>query len=664
MKTDNKASKPRFISPLWGLLPLVAALIGCASIGNPSGGPRDEDPPRFTGARPARGAVNVPRDLAKASLSFNEIVVLKDAFENVVVSPAFKEIPRVSASGRGVTVEFTDSLLPNTTYTIDFGNAIADNNEGNILRNFRTTFSTGPELDSLRISGMVLGSRDLEPQQGMLVGLYESGGDSLFSQKPFDRYARTDDYGRFLIGGLKPGKYRLFAVKDLDADRHYANPEEDVAFTTLEISPRAERIETTDTIRDLRTGLVDTVVKRMRTLYLPNDVLLRSFNSELKRQYLVSHERVDSTRIRLIFNSRSETLPTVEFPGFKDVKTVLEKSRHNDTLTYWLPEPLVKRDTLAMNLTWLKPDSTGELKRGTDSLTFVTQKPKIAKKKKKKSQAADSTAPKPVMSFLDVSSHLSGSLDVFASLPLQFSAPPVSVDTLAFRLMEKVDTLWHPAKEAWRLERADTLNPTLYRVTAPWSFGKSYRLEADSLAVTDIYGRHTKSYASEFKIKEEDEYSSLRLILRGLAPEVPAFVELLTSGDEVVERRPVAGGSVTFPYVAPGKYYARVIEDRNGNGVYDTGNVAEGLQPEEAFYYPKRLNLRKMWDEEETWDVFATAIDLQKPDAVKKNKPDETSSKIEEPDEEEEDLPFDPTANPFDPNQQERRRRNARQQGI
>lgn len=664
MKTENRPRQGRDTSPLWGLLPLLAALVGCASIGNPSGGPRDEDPPRFVRSDPPRGAVGVPVDLSRANLTFNEIVMLKDAFQNVVVSPAGKEVPRVSASGRRVSVEFTDSLLPNTTYTIDFGNAIADNNEGNVLRNFRTSFSTGPTLDSLRLSGMVLGAKDLEPQQGMLVGLYETAGaDSLFFSRPFDRYARTDDYGRFLIGGLRPGEYRLFAVKDLDADRHYANPEEDVAFTSVTLSPRAERIMTTDTIRDLRTGLFDTVVTRQRTLYLPNDILMRSFNSELKRQYLVSHERVDSTRVRLIFNSRTHRLPRLAFPGFPDADPVLEKSRHNDTLVYWLPPALMRTDSLKMALTWMKPDSVGNLVEGTDTLMFITERPRAPKKKKKKTEDSDSVRVRVPQKFLGLSSLSGGQQDVFAPFRVQFSAPPATVDTLAFRLLEKVDTLMVPVKSPWRLERNDTLNPRLYKVTFPWKFGTTYRLEADTLAARDIYGDPTAPFQTEFRVKEEEEYTSLKLTLQGLDPGVAAFVDILSRNDEPVATAPVRNGSVTFPYLSPGKYYARVTLDRNGNGAFDTGDVAKGEQPDEAYYYPKRLNLRKMWDEEETWDVFATAIDLQKPTAVKKNKPEAGPAAQEEETEEEEELPFDPTENPFDPNQREKRRRNARQQG-
>ena len=199
----------------------------CANIGNPSGGARDEDPPLFVTANPPQGALNV--DKTKVTLTFNELVNVKDAFTKVVVSPPSRQVPRVASVGKRVTVTF-DSLMPNTTYTIDFADAIEDNNEANKLQGFAYTFSTGETLDSLRISGMVLDSRNLEPRQGILVGVHSNLNDSAFIKTPLLRVAKTDDKGQFTIRGLKEGTYRVFALDDKDNDYKYENPEEDMAF--------------------------------------------------------------------------------------------------------------------------------------------------------------------------------------------------------------------------------------------------------------------------------------------------------------------------------------------------------------------------------------------------------------------------------------------------
>lgn len=310
-------------SLLWVLLS-ATLIASCASIGNPSGGPRDEDPPRFVRANPAPGSVNVDRK--RIDIEFDELVNVKDAFQKVVVSPTSKSVPRVSSLGKKVTVQFNDSLLPNTTYTIDFSNSIEDNNENNKLQGFTYSFSTGPTLDTLQISGMVLSADALEPQQGMLVGVYSNLADSAFSTLPFERVAKTDDRGRFSVKGLAPGEYRIFALADVDNDYKRANPEEAMAFYDVTLIPTSERVTASDTVFNLLTGEADSVISRERTRFLPNDILLRSFQSNYKPQFLQKYERVDSTRISLIFNAPSDSLPHLEIvnnEGYKDRKSVV-----------------------------------------------------------------------------------------------------------------------------------------------------------------------------------------------------------------------------------------------------------------------------------------------------------------------------------------------------
>lgn len=217
----------------------------CANMGTPTGGARDEDPPRFLSATPAPGSVNVNRE--KMTLTFDELINVKDAFSKVVVSPTSKSTPRVSSQGRRVTIEF-DSLAPNTTYTVDFADAIEDNNEGNQLQGFTYSFSTGPELDSLRISGRVFSARNLEPQQSMIVGVHSNLADSAFSTTRLLRVAKTDDRGQFTIRGLAPGSYRVFALGDNDNDYTYSSPEEDMAFYDFVVEPTARETLAIDSV--------------------------------------------------------------------------------------------------------------------------------------------------------------------------------------------------------------------------------------------------------------------------------------------------------------------------------------------------------------------------------------------------------------------------------
>lgn len=361
----------------------AAVMYSCANIGNPSGGPIDKTPPIFMRSNPTPNAVNV-KD-RKIEIFFDEIVTLKDPSTKIIVSPAQTEMPRMSALGRKVTVELVDSLLPNTTYTIDFSNSIQDNNEGNAIDNFAFAFSTGSVIDSMRVSGYVLDSRTLEPMQSVVVGLQSNLADSAFHKEKLQRVALTNDRGQFTIRNVSPGSYHIFALKDLDRDYKFGNPTEDIAFLDSIIVPSIGSREAADTVyNDLNE--IDTIMRATRPAYFPNDILLSMFNEDRKSQYLANNLRVDSTRISLTFAAASDTLPSLSIVGRNDVPDqwyTLERSQTNDTLTYWIRPPhLVSADTLMVATTYLRTDTASNLSWGTDTLKFTFQRQKPRKRRK------------------------------------------------------------------------------------------------------------------------------------------------------------------------------------------------------------------------------------------------------------------------------------------
>lgn len=236
------------------LLAVAVAFViaACASMGRPEGGPRDETPPVYVRSNPAPGSTNVNMD--RFTITFDENVQIKDAMNKVVVSPPQKSIPKISAVGRNVRIEMVDTLLPNTTYTIDFTDAISDLNESNELDGFAFDFSTGPTLDSLCISGMVFEAETLEPAQGMLVGVHSNLSDTAISTMPFDRITKTNQLGQFTVRNLKPGTYRIFALNDVNRDNKWDRTE-DVAFYDVTVSPQqSSRVSVTHSRP--RTGLI------------------------------------------------------------------------------------------------------------------------------------------------------------------------------------------------------------------------------------------------------------------------------------------------------------------------------------------------------------------------------------------------------------------------
>lgn len=628
----------------------AAVMYSCANIGNPSGGPIDKTPPIFMRSNPTPNAVNV-KD-RKIEIFFDEIVTLKDPSTKIIVSPAQTEMPRMSALGRKVTVELVDSLLPNTTYTIDFSNSIQDNNEGNAIDNFAFAFSTGSVIDSMRVSGYVLDSRTLEPMQSVVVGLQSNLADSAFHKEKLQRVALTNDRGQFTIRNVSPGSYHIFALTDLDRDYKFGNPTEDIAFLDSIIVPSIGSREAADTVyNDLNE--IDTIMRATRPAYFPNDILLSMFNEDRKSQYLANNLRVDSTRISLTFAAASDTLPSLSIVGRNDVPDqwyTLERSQTNDTLTYWIRPPhLVSADTLMVATTYLRTDTASNLSWGTDTLKFTFQRQKA--KKKKKNEETDSLEQ---IRFMELHPLANGTQEVYAPLLLQTGTPIERYSREAFHLQRKLqnDTIFYPAEIKSIALRDSTLSRRDLMLKVDWEPGAAYTLAVDSLAMTDIYGLQTKPLKVDFNVRKMEEYGNI--VFNIPAVRDSAIVELLDGTEKIVLRAPVKNHRAELLNLLPGKYYARLFIDRNGNGKYDTGNYDMHLQPEETVYYPGAINLKKNWDVEQTWDIYATPIDKQKPEAIKKNKPErkkweKVNTEKTETDEDEENG-FSDFSNPNDPN--------------
>lgn len=628
----------------------AAVMYSCTNIGNPSGGPIDKTPPIFMRSNPTPNAVNV-KD-RKIEIFFDEIVTLKDPSTKIIVSPAQTEMPRMSALGRKVTVELVDSLLPNTTYTIDFSNSIQDNNEGNAIDNFAFAFSTGSVIDSMRVSGYVLDSRTLEPMQSVVVGLQSNLADSAFHKEKLQRVALTNDRGQFTIRNMSPGSYHIFALKDLDRDYKFGNPTEDIAFLDSIIVPSIGSREAADTVyNDLNE--IDTIMRATRPAYFPNDILLSMFNEDRKSQYLANNLRVDSTRISLTFAAASDTLPSLSIVGRNDVPDqwyTLERSQTNDTLTYWIRPPhLVSADTLMVATTYLRTDTASNLSWGTDTLKFTFQRQKA--KKKKKNEETDSLEQ---IRFMELHPLANGTQEVYAPLLLQTGTPIERYSREAFHLQRKLqnDTTFYPAEIKSIALRDSTLSRRDLMLKVDWEPGAAYTLAVDSLAMTDIYGLQTKPLKVDFNVRKMEEYGNI--VFNIPAVRDSAIVELLDGTEKIVLRAPVKSHRAELLNLLPGKYYARLFIDRNGNGKYDTGNYDMHLQPEETVYYPGAINLKKNWDVEQTWDIYATPIDKQKPEAIKKNKPErkkweKVNTEKTETDEDEE-IGFSDFSNPNDPN--------------
>ncbi len=615
-------------------LPIVwvlAVLYSCASIGRPDGGPYDETPPRFIGSTPVAKAVNNKR--TKITLQFDEFIKLEKASEKVVVSPPQIQQPEISASGKKIHVNLLDTLKPNATYTIDFSDAIVDNNEGNPLGNFAFTFSTGTQIDTMEVAGTVLEASNLEPIKGILVGLHSNLNDSAFCKLPFDRVARTDSRGRFSIRGVASGTYRLYALMDQDQNFMFSQKSEVLAFYDSLVVPRMEERLRMDTMW-VDSLTYDTIVEKKYMHYLPDDMILRAFKEKNYSQYLIKSERLVPHKFSFYFAEEADTLPVLKGLNFDEREAfIIEKTQRNDTIHYWMKDSLLyKQDTLSMSLTYLYTDTLHQLVPRTDTLNLVSkqkykspeelklEKEKEKKKKKRKKDKEEEEA-EPTQ-FLSVSVDAPSSMDVYGIVSLRFDEPIASFDSAAIHLRQKVDTVWTDVSFEFEQDSIDHKKFNLYH---DWEPTAEYEFAVDSTAFHGIYGLFTDKIQQSFKVRSEDEYFTLHLDVKGAEP--MAFVELLDAQDNVVRRRRVENGVVDFYFLNPGKYGARLVNDTNGNGVWDTGDFEKGIQPEKVFYYPTILEYKALWDVTQPWDINETSMDKQKPDELKKQKPDEEKKK-------------------------------------
>lgn len=643
---------------LGSLFVVAAALLlaACASIGRPEGGPRDMTPPVMVSSTPAPGSVNVSN--GRIDIIFDENITLDDPMNKIVVSPPQKKQAQISSNGRRVRITLRDTLRDSTTYTVDLADAVRDLNEGNILDGLAIDFSTGPSIDTLMISGIVFEGRTLEPAQGMIVGVYSTPvADTALTTLPMDRITKTNALGRFTIRNLKPGSYRVFAINDLNHDFHW-DRSEDIAFLDRDISPSTMAVEVTDTFTDAAGN--DSLVTRPATRFLPDDILLTWFNENYKPLYLVKHERPDARRLTLEMSTRSDSLPqltllnTVRAGARLDREAVLQSSPGLDSLTYWLRDTtLIGSDTLKIAARYLHTDTLDNITFTTDTLTFALRQPK---KKKKRDEETDSV---PKLEFVNIGISSRQPQDLNMPLLFETSTPTASIDSAGFRIEELVDSVWMPVA-AKIPSPPDSLQPMRLLTEMTWKPKTKYRVTIDSLAVTDIYGNHNRPFVQEVSTHAIEDYAALFFNIGDLGSD-SAIVELLSS-DKPVRLEPVRNGVATFEYVTPGAYYARLFIDRNHNGRWDTGSVADTLQPEDVFYFSKKLNLKKNWDVEQQWNIYETPVDLQKPEDIKKNKPprpkwetEEEREKRKKGNNDDEEEEFDPFMNdPFAPQSPDR----------
>lgn len=624
-------------------LAATLALVGCANMGQPDGGWYDETPPHVVASIPADQSTGI--NAKKITIYFDEYIKLDNPSEKVVVSPPQLETPEIKGAGNRIIVQLNDSLKPNTTYTIDFSDAISDNNEGNPLGNYTYSFSTGQAIDTLEVSGYVLEAQNLEPIKGILVGLYANLADSAFTTQPMLRVSRTDSRGHFNIKGIAPGDYRIYALQDADNNYQFSQKSEKLAFSHDIITPSWKPDVRQDTLW-LDSLHIEDITQTGYTHFLPDDIVLRAFTETQTDRFLIKQERSVPEQFTFYFTYGNPQLPEIHGVNFDDTDALLlETNARQDTITYWLRDTtLVNRDTLNITYTYLSTDTMGVLQSQTDSLEILSKtsyakrlkemererekwEKEQEKAKKRGKSYLEEMPPKP----LDVNIQMPSDMYPDAYMYFNFATPIAFADTSKIRLSARNDTVWEPrpylledrptymgipacqAIRSYRLSHAST--------NGLWEMATEYRLELDSAAFIDIYGKASLATGKTMRVKAAEDFSTLTFNVI-TTDTVPYVGQLLDNGEKVVRQAVAFDGVLHFEYVKPGNYFLRLIADANGNGEWDTGDYDENLQAEMVYYYPEIIECKAKWPQQLSWNPTSVFLARQKPAVITKQKPD------------------------------------------
>ena len=546
--------KVKYLFLCLGMLLTAFLAQRCANAVAPTGGPKDNTPPKVVQAVPENHSVNFGGK--KIEITFDEYITLENANQNVLISPPLSEKPDIKLKNKTVVVKFKEDLVPNTTYTINFGSAIKDLHEGNLFKDYVYSFSTGDHVDTLFIKGKVLNAEDKKPVDGVYVSLYAADHDNVDSlpMTTIPNYlTKTDKDGNFSLNGLADKQYLVFALKDMNANLYFDQPNEEVAFFDSLVHPN-------DSISP--------------TLYM--------FTEVDSTQMLMEKKLVEEGLLRFVFRhpAKDAVVMTPEILPDTFNLVTLQSAQCDTVLWYFTPNV---KDSLWVQVKY-------------DTLINDSSRYSLKFKEKKTRNK------KPEV--LKVSNNLvgKGGLIPGEDLVLKFSEPVVRYamrDSAVF----KRDTVVRYNQLSF--EKADEYG-LRYRLTTPFSADSSYSFEIPDSVFFGIRGRTNDVIKVDFHVLKDDEFGNIYITVIPPSGMKQVVVQLTDESGKVLRQEIISKKQeVMFDYLMPAKYKLRAILDADGNGKWSTGNYHHRMLPETVRDYKDPLEIQAGWDIdlEDVWDL-------------------------------------------------------------
>ena len=564
------------------ILPIIAIFLSrCANPVSPQGGPKDTKPPMVISCEPSSHSIYFSKPDFK--VNFNEFITLKNPISEIYISPQLKKPLDTKLRGKSLIINFEDSLSPNTTYSITFGNAISDLTESNVLKSFNYVFSTGSYIDSLSIQGTLVSAFDHTPQKDAFIGIYLDNNDTLaFDSLPFHvppyYITRTDEKGLFIFNNLQKTKCKIFALADQNGDLIFNQPTEKIAFLDSLVDPfymiklEPDTLSPPDSVKKPDSLTLSPISYPTISLFM--------FQETDSAQRILKSSLPDETMALLVFRYPVENLQLTPL-NFDSLAPwyIPEYSKNRDSVTLWITRPETDSITLKVVADKIIPD------------TLDLAIPFKEKREKKNVKISENQLR------IIQPSRGTGFNQYKNKMSLTWSSPLKKVDFSRVLLIADKDTS-HPS-----IVYADSMHRKI-RVDHLWQEEKGYTLLFPDSTFFGINGISQDTINFGFRTKAEKDFGNLILTFNLPSFQGNYLIQLMNEKESVIYEQFTVNGphKVKFEFMTPGKYKIKAIKDRNKNGAWDSGNYKYMIQPEEVIYLPKIIEIRSNWDVEETWD--------------------------------------------------------------
>lgn len=606
----------RLLSGCLALLFVSASLSRCASMMTPTGGPRDSLPPVIVQMLPDNFSTNLPTvNTGKIYIEFDEFVQIKDQQKEFYTSPAMKKKPTVTQRGRGIVIQLRDTLQPNTTYALNFGSAIRDNNEGNPLYSMRYVFSTGPEIDSMVLSGYTADGYRADSVSKSFIWFFPADSvemtpeydSTIFKHAP-SVIARAETNGIFIAQNLKPIPYRIYAVEDRNDNQMYEPGTDQVGFLEEAYNP-AEMPDFAIWYDSLR-----------RYVSAEPQLYLRMFTDKaFRRQLLSESERPLQHKAMLYFGAPRPRITALRFDSIPADRVIVDpQTEGRDTLALWFNVPSESLpDTIKGQITYFKHDTLNRLQEVTEDLKLAwrlietkdeeRERERLERERRKAEEAGEEWTPPKKENPFAYKMPLSGEVNPEEDLTIEFDYPLARLDSS--RLLMTFRDAENRLEDLPVTIRRDTAQLRRWYIRSTWKLGGEYTLTIPAGAIADIAGETNDSIVGKYTVYDPEQFATVKVHVTGTSDSTRYIIQLLdANGSLKQEKRNLQAGDVQFNYVPAGEIKFRIIEDRNGNGRWDTGNVVERRQPERAEFYRNEAGeetfaTKTNWEIELTMDM-------------------------------------------------------------